>query len=45
MRQTTTPANAGYRTFYMRQTFTIPADAPATDEVVLQTGFDDGFIA
>lgn len=45
MRQTTTPANAGYRTFYMRRTFTIPAGTPATDEVVLDTDFDDGFIA
>jgi Bacterial TSP3 repeat len=36
---------AGYRTFYMRKTFTIPAGTPPTDEVVLDTDFDDGFIA
>jgi len=45
MRQTTTPANPGYRTFYVRKTFTIPAGTPGTDEVVLETDFDDGFIA
>jgi hypothetical protein len=45
MRQTTTPANAGYRTLYIRKTFTIPAGTPLTDEVVLETDFDDGFIA
>ena len=45
MRQTTTPVNAGYRAFYMRRTFTIAAGTPATDEIVLQTDFDDGFIA
>jgi hypothetical protein len=45
MRQTTTPANAGYRTFVIRKTFTVPAGTPATDELVLQTDFDDGFIA
>ncbi len=45
MRMTTTPVNAGYRTFYIRKTFTIPAGTPATDEVVLDTDFDDGFIA
>ncbi len=45
MRQTTTPVNAGYRAFYMRRTFTVPAGTPATDEIVLQTDFDDGFIA
>ncbi len=45
MLQTTTPANAGYRSFLIRKTFTVPAGTPATDEVVLQTDFDDGFIA
>lgn len=45
MRQTTSPANAGYRTVYLRRTFTIPAGTPATDEVVLDTDFDDAFIA
>src|SRR5687768_12356555 len=45
MRQTTTPPNAGYRTFYIRKTFTIPAGASPTDEVVLETDFDDAFIA
>ena len=45
MRQTTTPVNAGYRAFYMRRTFTIAAGTRATDEIVLQTDFDDGFIA
>lgn len=44
MRQTTTPPNAGYRTFYIRKTFTVPAGTPATDEVVLDTDFDDAFI-
>ena len=44
MRQTTTPANPGYRTFYIRKTFTVPAGTPATDEVVLDTDFDDAFI-
>ena len=45
MRMTTTPVNAGYRTFIIRKTFTVPAGTPLTDEVVLETDFDDGFIA
>ncbi len=45
MRQTTTPANAGYRTFAMRKTFTVPPGTPATDQIVIQTDYDDGFIA
>lgn len=45
MRQTTSPVNAGYRAFYMRRTFTIPAGIAPTDEIVLETDFDDGFIA
>jgi hypothetical protein len=45
MRQTTTPANAGYRTFVIRKTFTVPAGTPLTDDLVLETDFDDGFIA
>ncbi len=45
MRRTTTPANTGYRTVYIRRTFTIPAGTPATDEVVLNTDFDDAFVA
>ena len=45
MRQTTTPVIQGYRTFYLRKTFTVPAGTPATDELVLDTDFDDAFIA
>jgi hypothetical protein len=44
MRQTTTPANAGYRSFYVRRSFTIPAGEPATDRLKLRTDFDDGFV-
>ncbi len=44
MRQVT-GGSAGYRTFYMRRTFTVPAGAAATDEVVLEADFDDGFVA
>ena len=45
MRQTTNPANAGYRMLYLRRTFTVSAAIPGTEEVVLDTDFDDGFIA
>lgn len=45
MRQTTSPANTGYRMVYMRRTFTVSAALPTTEEVVLDTDFDDGFIA
>ncbi len=45
MQQTTTPLNTGYRTFIIRRTFTVPAGTPLTDELVLQTDYDDGFIA
>ena len=45
MRQTTTPANAGYRTFYVRRSFTIPAGLPATERLYIRTDFDDGFVA
>ncbi len=45
MQQTTTPVNAGYRTFTIRKTFTVPAGTSLTDEVVLETDFDDGFVA
>ncbi len=34
-----------YRTFVIRITFTVPPETPLTDEVVLETDFDDGFIA
>lgn len=37
MRMTTTPANAGYRTFYIRKTFTVPSGTPATEKVSLAT--------
>ncbi|HWB03129.1 MAG TPA: hypothetical protein VG796_08910 [Verrucomicrobiales bacterium] len=40
-----TGTNAGYRMVYMRKTFTVSAAVPGTDEVVLDTDFDDGFIA
>lgn len=36
---------AGYRTLYVRRRFTVPAGLPATDEVVLEADFDDGFVA
>lgn len=45
MRMTTSPANAGYRMAYLRRTFTVSGAVPGTDEVVLDTDFDDGFIA
>ena len=45
MRQTTTPVNAGYRTVAIRKTFTVPAGTPLTDELVIQTDFDDAFVA
>ena len=34
-----------YRTFLVRKTFTVPPGTPATDEVVIQVDYDDGFIA
>jgi hypothetical protein len=40
-----TGTNAGYRAIYVRKTFIVPIDAPLTDEVVLQTDFDDAFLA
>ena len=45
MLQTTTPANAGYRTVLIRKTFTVPEGTPGTDEIVLTTDFDDAFMA
>ncbi len=36
---------AGYRMCYLRRTFTVSAALPGTDEVILDTDFDDGFIA
>lgn len=35
----------GYKTFYTRITFAVPAGTPLTDNVVLSTDFDDGFVA
>ena len=34
-----------YRTFLVRKTFTVPPGTPATDEIVIQVDYDDGFIA
>ena len=35
----------GYRMVHLRKTFTVSAAVPGTDEVVLETDFDDAFIA
>ncbi len=44
MRQVT-GGSAGYRTFYVRKTFTVDSSLPATASVMLDVDFDDGFIA
>jgi hypothetical protein len=36
---------AGYRTFYIRKTFTVGSTLPGTDDVFLSVDFDDGFVA
>jgi hypothetical protein len=45
MRQTTTPANPGYLTFFARRSFTIPEGLPATERLILRSDYDDGFVA
>ena len=45
MRQTTSPANQGYLTFFARRSFTIPEGLPATERLFLRSDYDDGFVA